>query len=145
MISSVLLASDFLTKISVSLFTGGAVYISLVEHPARLRAGTKTAIEQFRPSYKRAAKLQASLATLGFIGSTTKYYLNNDIKCLTSGLLILSVIPFTLLIIMPTNKKLLDENLDKNSNEAKLLLQQWGRLHWVRSILSIVSLILIQI
>ena len=52
------------------------------------------------------------------------------------------VIPFTLIVILPTNKRLLDPTLDKQSEEAERLLARWGMLHAVRSILSGLALLL---
>jgi hypothetical protein len=56
-----------------ALFTGGALYISLVEHPARM-ADMAIALREFRHSYKRAAPaslycrdlLSDSCASVGF-------------------------------------------------------------------------------
>jgi uncharacterized membrane protein len=53
--------------------------------------------------------------------------------------LIFAVVPFTLIVIMPTNKKLLNPGLDRASEVAHQLLQDWGKLHAVRSILSLVA------
>lgn len=46
---------EFIAVLSCTLFTGAAVYINLVEHPARMGCGTKTAATVWAPSYKRAA------------------------------------------------------------------------------------------
>ena len=48
---------------------GAAVYVNLVEHPARMACGTLLAATEFAPSYKRAAIMQGSLAASGFIAS----------------------------------------------------------------------------
>jgi hypothetical protein len=58
---------------------------------------------------------------------------------LIAGLLLGLVVPFTLIVILPTNKGLLDPDLDRGSAEAAALLALWGRLHAVRSILSAVA------
>ena len=55
------------------------------------------------------------------------------------GLLLGAVIPFTLIVILPTNKRLLDPSLDKDSKLAEQLLQRWATLHAVRSALSLAS------
>ena len=47
------------------LFAGAAIYISAVEHPARLSCGTELAVREFAPSYHRATFMQASLAIAG--------------------------------------------------------------------------------
>ena len=44
--------------------------------------------------------------------------------------------------ILPTNKRLLDPSLDKDSDLAEQLLQRWGTLHAVRSALSLASFLL---
>jgi Domain of unknown function (DUF1772) len=50
-----------------------------------------------------------------------------------------AVIPFNLIVILPTNKRLLDPSLDKDSQLAEQLLHRWGALHAVRSALSLSS------
>jgi uncharacterized membrane protein len=56
--------------------------------------------------------------------------------------LILGVIPFTLVVIRPTNNRLLDARRDRRSDETLNLLRSWGRLHAVRSAVSVVAAIL---
>ena len=53
--------------ITASTFTAWALYITLVEHPARLDSGAAAGRAQFRPSYRRAAPWQASFAVLAFV------------------------------------------------------------------------------
>ncbi|RNA36977.1 hypothetical protein BpHYR1_054121 [Brachionus plicatilis] len=142
---SLIFASKFISKISTAIFTGGAVYCSLVEHPARLKIDKRAAVSQFRPSLKRAILIQSLTSSIAFIGSSVAYYLENDKKWLYSAILIMSVIPYTLLCIMPINRKLTDPNLDPDSNETKHLLEKWGLLHSVRSIFGLVSLILMEL
>jgi hypothetical protein len=52
------------------------------------------------------------------------------------------VIPFTLLVILPTNKLLLSPTPDKQSVETERLLVRWNALHAVRSVLSGLALLL---
>lgn len=59
-------AFEFIATLSTALFAGAAIYINLVEHPARMGCDTKTAATVWAPSYKRATVMQASLAILGF-------------------------------------------------------------------------------
>ena len=61
--------AQFLTVLSCGLFAVAAVYITLVEHPARMECGTELAATEFLPSYRRAAVMQASLAAVRFVGS----------------------------------------------------------------------------
>jgi hypothetical protein len=59
-----------------------------------------------------------------------------------AGVLQVSVIPFTLIVILQTNKQLLNLALDRRSAQTAQLLARWGRLHAVRSVLSATALLL---
>jgi len=133
---------QFLALLSCGLFAGAAVYINLVEHPARMECGAAIAVKEFAPSYRRAAIMQASLALLGLICAVVAWLAGANLYWLIGGILLGLVIPFTLVIIFPTNKQLLDPALDTNSDQARQLLLQWGRLHAVRSGLSVTALVL---
>jgi uncharacterized membrane protein len=134
--------AQFLTTLCCGLFAGAALYVSLVEHPARMECGTQVAVTEFSPSYRRAAVMQALLAVLGFLFSLIAWLQGSGVRWLVGGVLLLSVVPFTLIVIMPTNKALLDASLDKTSAQAHHLLTRWARLHAVRTLLSLLALVL---
>jgi hypothetical protein len=133
--------AEFVAVLACSLFTGAAVYISLVEHPARLECGVELAATEFPASYRRATVMQAALAALGLLSSVAAWLAGATFWWLVAGALLGSVIPFTLIVIMPTNKQLLSPTLDKRSAETGQLLARWGALHAVRSVLSTVALL----
>jgi hypothetical protein len=49
-----------MATLCAGLFAGAAIYISAVEHPARLSCGTELALREFAPSYHRASMTRAS-------------------------------------------------------------------------------------
>jgi hypothetical protein len=122
-----------------AIFAGAAIYISLVEHPARMSLDTRSAAAQWAPSYRRATLMQAPLAVLGFVAGCTVWFLGGGPAWLIAALLIGVVVPFTLIVIKPTNDKLLAPGRDLASVDTRALLERWGRLHAVRSFLSIVA------
>ncbi|MDQ4142067.1 MAG: DUF1772 domain-containing protein [Bacteroidota bacterium] len=133
---------EFIAILSASLFTGASIYINLVEHPARMSCGTALAVTEFAPSYKRATIMQVLLALIAFLSALAAWVLEAGIYWLFGGILIVLVIPFTAIAILPTNKQLLDPSLDKNSEKAYRLLNHWGKLHAVRSVLSLSAVII---
>jgi hypothetical protein len=134
--------AEFVAVLSCSLFTGASVYINLVEHPARMQCGVEIAATEFVPSYRRATVLQATSAAVGLISSIAVWLVGATFWWLVAGILLGSVIPFTLFVILPTNKVLLSPKLDRRSVEAERLLARWGKLHAVRSVLSGMALLL---
>jgi len=134
--------AEFIAVLMCALFTGAAVYITFIEHPARMQCGVEIAATQFVPSYRRATVMQATCAALGLLASFAAWLAGASFCWLIAGVVLGSVIPFTLIAILPTNKRLLNSTLDRRSGEAERLLERWGRLHAVRSILSGIALLL---
>ena len=130
---------EFLATLCASLFCGAAIYVNLAEHPARMDCGTKIAATVWAPSYKRATVMQASLAIVAFLCGAVVWLLGGGVWWLVGALFIGSVVPFTFIAIMPTNHRLLEPERDLGSNETRVLLEKWGHLHAVRSVLSLVA------
>ncbi|CAA9455468.1 MAG: hypothetical protein AVDCRST_MAG37-2909 [uncultured Rubrobacteraceae bacterium] len=133
--------AKLIATLSSGLFTGASVYINLVEHPARMQTGIRPALTEFAPSYHRATVMQVSLAVASFLSALIAWRSSSDARWLIGGGLLVAVIPFTALVIMPTNKKLLDPAMANDLDQAEKLLTRWGRLHAVRSALSTASLL----
>ena len=134
--------SEFIALLACGLFTGAAVYISLVEHPSRMECGVEIAATEFPFSYRRASVMQATLAAVGLLSSIAAWLAGATFWWAVAGVLLVSVIPFTLIVILPTNKQLLSPTLDRRSAKTSQLLARWGALHAVRSVLSGVALLL---
>jgi len=135
--------AEFVAVLTCGLFTGAAVYVSLVEHPARTECGVEIAAAEFPPSYRRASIMQATLAAVGLISSIAAWLAGVTFWWVVAGVLLGSVIPFTLVVILPTNKHLLNPALDRRSVQTGQLFTRWGRLHAVRSVLSALALLLL--
>jgi uncharacterized membrane protein len=124
------------------IFAGAAIYINLVEHPARLSCGTAVAVREFAPSYHRATIMQVPLAFAGCVTGLWSAWQRGDVWVAVGAILLVAVVPFTLIVILPTNKQLTDPALDPRSKRAMDLLIRWGRLHAVRSAASFVAFLL---
>ncbi len=133
---------ELVATFCAAIFAGAAIYINLVEHPARLECGTAVAIQEWRPSYRRATIMQASLAIVGLLTAVAAWLRGQGAPVLIAGLVLGSVVPFTLLIIFPTNKALEDPALDVDSERAATLLSKWNRLHALRSAAALVALVI---
>jgi hypothetical protein len=118
------------------LFCGAALYVNLVEHPARMSCGQELAVREFAPSYRRATIMQGSLALVGLVLGLAAAWHLHDAWIATGAVLLGASIPFTLAFILPTNKQLLDPTLDSQSARVAELLARWNRLHVARTVLS---------
>ena len=133
---------EIISTLSAGLFAGAAIYINLVEHPARVECGTEVAVREFGPSYRRATVLQGALAGIGFVSAIAAWFMGASFWWLVGGSILGLIILFTVVVIFPTNKKLLDPSLDKRSELASVLLARWAKLHAVRSVLGLTAFLI---
>ena len=138
---------DFLASsasiFSTSFFFACALYINLVEHPARMAAGQEIAISQWPGSYKRAALVQVLMAILSILSSTTLWFIRNQVAWLLVAGLMLSIIIYTLIVMLPTNKLMLRKDIDKSAASTKALLDKWIEFHTLRTLLSFVAYMIV--
>lgn len=130
---------EFLAVLAAALFAGAALYVNLVEHPARMRLDMEHALAQWAPSYHRATRMQAPLALLSLVAGLGVWVLGGGRLWAIAALLIGSVVPFTLLVIMPTNHALEATDKERASPANRALLDRWAGLHSVRTALGLLA------
>lgn len=133
---------EFVAVMAAALFAGAAVYINVAEHPARLLLDNANAARQWAPSYQRATWMQAPLAIASFLAGVAVGVMGGGVAWFVAAVLIGAVVPFTFVVIMPTNQRLLSPSLDLASAETRALLVKWGQLHALRSALSLAAAVL---
>jgi len=128
-----------LALVFASLFSGAAFYINFAEQPARLKLEPKQLLKQWAPSYKQGFIMQSTLAMLSGLAGFYSFTQTQDWRYILGAVLILANWPYTLLVILPTNRKLIaTKEVDINAGTVDLI-RYWGKLHAVRTILGLLA------
>jgi hypothetical protein len=131
---------EIISFIFTGLFAGVALYISVVEQPARLASSPDVALAEWRFSYRRAAILQIVLVTVGVLSAIAAFYSGRGVSVFVAGMLLAIVVGWTLIAVMPVNRQLLDPARTSTTPDTDVLLKKWGRLHMIRTIAALLSL-----
>lgn len=120
-------------------FAGAAFYINFAEHPARLALDDRNLLKQWKPSYEAGFTMQGALAVSSCFFGVLAAWMTQDWRWLFGAVLIVTNWPFTLIGIMPTNQKLKSIGDGDAGPDSRALLEAWGRLHAVRTVLGIAA------
>ena len=119
--------------IVAAIFTGAAIYINVAEQPARLKLDDRALLAEWKPAYVRGFAMQASIAVFGFLLGLLAWWQTGDWRWLLGAIVLVANSPYTLLAILPTNKRLMA--FDQAGPESRKLIETWAGLHAVRTVL----------
>jgi len=124
---------------TAAAFTGAAAYVNWCEQPARLTLDDTSLLQEWKLSYANGTRMQASLALVSGLLGLAAFYFEHRAMAAVGGILMLANWPYTLLVIMRTNRQL--GAMTGADAAARPLIKKWGRLHAVRTLLGFAGLL----
>lgn len=122
---------EFGAVVFTGIFAGAAFYVTVVEQAAREDADAAASLAVFKAIFHRAAKFQIPLLSLSVIASLGSLFLSGNWMWLVGALAMACIVPFTLIVLMPLNNRLLKTEPD--DPDLSPMLKSWGPLQLVRT------------
>jgi hypothetical protein len=114
-------------------FAGAAFYVGFAEQPARLQLDDRALLQQWKPSYARGFAMQATLAVISAAFGVLAGWQLRDWRWALAAMLILANWPYTLFVMMPTNKRIGAWPIEAACGESRALIVNWAKMHAVRT------------
>jgi hypothetical protein len=111
-------------------FLGAAIYIGLVEQPARLRLGSRAMIKEWTLSNRRGTLLLSVFAAVSAILAYIQFRSNGDVRWLIGGATILASWPYAYFVMVPVNVWLCAISPGRAVSPVRELIRDWGLLEW---------------
>jgi hypothetical protein len=122
-----------------SAFFGAALYINIVEQPARLALHVRSMIREWIPSNRRGSIMMAVLAVISAMLAYVDYARTGDIRLLLGGTIILVSWPYAYFVMVPVNIWLYAIPPQGASSVLRELMREWGLLEWGQSAIGLAA------
>ncbi len=112
---------------------GVAFASSAIVHPILMEVSPGAAVEVFKPFFHKTHKSMIAMSIIVTILALVISLLTGNWYWFGLSLLMHLNGPYTLKFMMPTNNRLMAADVDPNSEQTQFDLQNWGKLHAVRT------------
>ena len=86
-----------------------------------------------KPAYTRSSAIQAHLALTGFMLGLITAYVQSDWRLLLGALMLAAHLPFTLIVLLRVNNRLLAMEAERAARESEAVIQQFRKQLAARS------------
>ena len=122
--------SGLFALIFSSAFAGAALYLNLVEQPARLALDDSSMMREWAPSDRRGFALLGGLSLVAALAGLAAFAQGSDIRWLVGGLIALASWPYVYFVIVPLNNRLLAAAPGQPAADSREIVTFWGLLEW---------------
>jgi hypothetical protein len=120
-------------------FLGAAIYIGLVEQPARLALGPRAMLREWMLSNRRGTPVLSVMAVASAILGFIQFKANGDVRWIIGGVTILASLPYAYFVMMPVNVWLFAIAPGKAVSPARKLVRDWGLLEWGHAVIGLAA------
>ncbi|KAI1314438.1 hypothetical protein EDD11_002182 [Mortierella claussenii] len=153
--SNMLLVGKIATVASIGIFAGTALSYSAIIMPSLRKFSSASSVAIWSETFHASKFLQLSMIAVGVAGSAGLYYQTKNASYLYSAITLATVVPYTLVALLPVSKKLFairqnntvngksNSMKDNKSDDSQVeeLLNRWSLIYAGRTFLGYAALL----
>jgi len=132
------MTSGSLALAFAALFSGAALYVNVVEQPARLALDDKAMLTEWGPSDQRGVALMAGLSLIAAVLGLSAYFSSGDVRWAIGAVFIVLSWPYTFYAMAPLNNQIIALT-SRDVGAARALVRQWGLMEYGQTAIGIVA------
>jgi len=131
--------SGFIAFALACAFVGSALYINLVEQPARLGLQPRAMVKEWTPSNQRGFMMTSAIALIASVLAFIDFGRSGDARLLIGAAVILATLPYAFFVIVPVNIWLYALPPEQARSDVQTLMREWGLMEWGQTALGLIS------
>lgn len=120
-------------------FLGAAIYIGIVEQPARLRLSSAAMIKEWTLSNRRGTLTLSVFAVISAVLAYIQFRDSGDVRWLIGGTIILASWPYAYFVMVPVNVWICAIPPGRAVSPARKLMRDWGVLEWGHALIGLAA------
>jgi len=120
-------------------FVGAALYINIVEQPARLALQPRAMVKEWAPSNRRGFVMTSAIALLAAVLAYVDFARSGDVRLLIGGTILLASWPYAFFIIVPVNIWLYTLPPERARSAVREQMREWGLLEWGQTAIGLIA------
>jgi hypothetical protein len=131
---------DLIAFAAACAFIGAALYVNVVEQPARLSLEPRAMVREWIASNRRGFILMAVLAVISALSGYASYFRSGgDVRWLIGATIILASWPYAYYVMTPVNILLHVVRRSAPPSPTRKLIRDWGLLEWGQTAIGIAA------
>jgi hypothetical protein len=124
-------------------FLGAALYITVVEQPARLALSPDAMVKEWQPSHRRGFVMLSVIALLAAVLAYADFATSRDVRLLAGGTVMLASWLYAFFVVVPVDVMIFSLPTGRARAAARALMREWGLLEWGQTVIAAAACVLL--
>jgi ACR3 family arsenite efflux pump ArsB len=125
------------------VFLGAALYITIVEQPARMSLAPGAMVKEWQPSNRRGFVMLSVIALAAAVLAYADFAASRDARLLAGGTVMLASWLYAFFVVVPVDVMIVSLPAGRARAAVRSLMRDWGLLEWGQTAIAAAACVLL--